>query len=175
MGERLRGRRGRPCVRKRGGEGLPRRPVVQPGSDGLRVKPGIRSRTGRDLKHRTGTIQSHQSNETEKDGQKTIPEKLGGDIGSFERRFKGAAILREGRGAGLSPRPSWRSVMAFRSELGRVETGRPRSFDQGALASGHVPNGAGGGGLQRSARALKNPYYLGDEPALTQTSGWADA
>ena len=65
MGERLRGRRDRPFVRKRGGEGLPRRPVVQPGSDGLRVKLGIRSRTGRDLKHCTGTIQSHQSNETE--------------------------------------------------------------------------------------------------------------
>ena len=43
-GERLRGRRGRSCVRKRGGEGLPRRAVVQPGSDGLRVS-GIRSRT----------------------------------------------------------------------------------------------------------------------------------
>ena len=24
-------------------------------------------------------------------------------------------------------------------------------------------------------RALKNPYYIGDEPALTQTTGWADA
>lgn len=54
-----------PVRSQAGGEGLPRRPVVQPGSDGLRVKPGIQSRTGRDLKHCTGTIQSHQSNETE--------------------------------------------------------------------------------------------------------------
>src|SRR5918995_4158938 len=117
MGERLRGRRGRPCVRKRGGEGLPRRPVVQPGSDGLRVKPGIRSRTGRDLKHCTGTIQSHQSNETEldgqKDGQKTIPEKRGGDIGSFERRVQRGGVLRGGGGGGPFPRSAPRSVTAF--------------------------------------------------------------
>ena len=64
--------------------------------------------------------------------------------------------------------------MAFRSELGRVETAV-----HGRLIKVHsplaVPNGAGGGGLQRSARGAENPYYLGDEPALTQTSGWADA
>jgi FAD/FMN-containing dehydrogenase len=28
---------------------------------------------------------------------------------------------------------------------------------------------------QEARRHLRNPYYLGDEPALTQTSGWADA
>ena len=33
----------------------------------------------------------------------------------------------------------------------------------------------GGGACSEVFRALKNPYYLGDQPALTQTSGWLDA
>jgi len=32
-----------------------------------------------------------------------------------------------------------------------------------------------GGEYREAAAQLKNPYYLGDEPALTQTSGWVDA
>lgn len=34
---------------------------------------------------------------------------------------------------------------------------------------------AGGAGADALFAALKNPYYLGDEPALTQTLGWVDA
>lgn len=33
----------------------------------------------------------------------------------------------------------------------------------------------GSAACQAVLRQLKNPYYLGDEPALTQTSGWIDA
>lgn len=32
-----------------------------------------------------------------------------------------------------------------------------------------------GAGADELFRALKNPYYLGDDPALTQTLGWTDA
>lgn len=34
---------------------------------------------------------------------------------------------------------------------------------------------AGGKGADALFQALKNPYYLGDEPALTQTLGWTEA
>src|SRR5918993_3459011 len=34
---------------------------------------------------------------------------------------------------------------------------------------------AGGAGAEALFRKVKNPYYLGDEPALTQTLGWAGA
>jgi FAD/FMN-containing dehydrogenase len=34
---------------------------------------------------------------------------------------------------------------------------------------------SGGTGADALFAALKNPYYLGDEPALTQTLGWTDA
>ena len=34
---------------------------------------------------------------------------------------------------------------------------------------------SGGVGADALFAALKNPYYLGDEPALTQTLGWTDA
>lgn len=34
---------------------------------------------------------------------------------------------------------------------------------------------SGGAGADALFAALKNPYYLGDEPALTQTLGWVDA
>ena len=35
--------------------------------------------------------------------------------------------------------------------------------------------GAGTAAYAEAARQLKNPFALGDDPALTQTSGWADA
>lgn len=34
---------------------------------------------------------------------------------------------------------------------------------------------SGGAGADALFKALKNPYYLGDEPSLTQTLGWTDA
>ncbi|MCF2513587.1 FAD-dependent oxidoreductase [Sphingomonas sp. G124] len=34
---------------------------------------------------------------------------------------------------------------------------------------------AGGAGSEELFRRIKNPYYLGDEPSLTQTLGWIDA
>ncbi|HET9810478.1 MAG TPA: FAD-dependent oxidoreductase, partial [Sphingomicrobium sp.] len=34
---------------------------------------------------------------------------------------------------------------------------------------------SGGAGVDQLFEKLKNPYYLGDEPALTQTLGWIDA
>lgn len=33
----------------------------------------------------------------------------------------------------------------------------------------------GGAGADRLFAALKNPYYLSDDPSLTQTLGWTDA
>jgi len=33
----------------------------------------------------------------------------------------------------------------------------------------------GGTACSEALKHLKNPYYLGDQPALTQTSGWVDA
>src|SRR5262245_26099798 len=32
-----------------------------------------------------------------------------------------------------------------------------------------------GGSCQEVVADLKNPYYIGDQPSLTQSSGWADA
>jgi len=40
------------------------------------------------------------------------------------------------------------------------------------LASEDVPDSAACGNVFRE---LKNPYYIGDDPALTQTAGWVDA
>ncbi|MGG6462906.1 FAD-binding oxidoreductase [Solilutibacter silvestris] len=90
--------------------------------------------------------------------------------------------------AGLAPSGLARAIdglTALRSRL------RPGSPDWPGATEWSRLDAAVGGRLLRpvspfSAKAaptkraealahLKNPYYLGDEPALTQTSGWADA
>jgi FAD/FMN-containing dehydrogenase len=78
------------------------------------------------------------------------------------------------------------ALAKWRSRVRPGEPGWPSSIQWGRL------NEAVGGRLQRlqspfescaadNARCrealaqIKNPYYIGDEPALTQTSGWVDA
>ncbi len=63
--------------------------------------------------------------------------------------------------------PGWPSVSDW-SRLNKKVAGRlivPRS-----PLAGCVPESCRG-----AFDSLKNPFYLGDEPALTQTSGWVDA
>ena len=65
--------------------------------------------------------------------------------------------------------------MAFRSELGQIETGSPRSFDLSESPVTACQTAPKGASCAKVFKELKNPYYIGDQPALTQTSGWVDA
>lgn len=69
-----------------------------------------------------------------------------------------------------TPAPAWTERPAFaalQAQLG----GRLQSVTSPLDACAR----AGGVGARELFAALKNPYYLGDEPALTQTLGWAGA
>ena len=66
--------------------------------------------------------------------------------------------------------PDWPSVAAWQ-QLGRDVGGRLTE-----LQSPFAVQGAAGAALRDEAMAhLDNPFYVGDQPALTQTSGWLDA
>jgi FAD/FMN-containing dehydrogenase len=67
--------------------------------------------------------------------------------------------------------PSWPSDASW-DELRRAVHGRLIKVHSPLAACQTAPEGAA---CSEVLGALKNPYYLGDEPALTQTSGWADA
>src|ERR671910_3733267 len=67
--------------------------------------------------------------------------------------------------------PSWPSEASW-DELRQAVHGRLIKVQSPLAACQTAPEGAA---CSEVLGALKNPYYLGDEPALTQTSGWADA
>ncbi|MFC5525404.1 FAD-dependent oxidoreductase [Rhodanobacter ginsengisoli] len=67
--------------------------------------------------------------------------------------------------------PGWPSPAEW-EQLKRDVGGRllqPQSPFAGCTAA------APGAACREALEQLKNPYYIGDQPALTQTSGWADA
>ena len=67
--------------------------------------------------------------------------------------------------------PDWPSAARW-EELDRQVGGRLLQVQSPLDACRDVPGGAA---CRAVMQQLRNPYYLGDEPALTQTSGWADA
>lgn len=92
----------------------------------------------------------------------------------------GAPLLgpyRAVRAAGLPVRrcrpgdPEWPSAARW-EELNRQVGGQLMQLRSPLAACREAP---GGPACQEVLRRLRNPYYLGDEPGLTQSSGWADA
>ena len=73
-----------------------------------------------------------------------------------------------GRSRARPGTPAWPGTQAWQTL--RTETG-------GRLLALRSPFARGQGDAVRAAAlaGLKNPYYIGDNPALTQTSGWQDA
>jgi FAD/FMN-containing dehydrogenase len=67
--------------------------------------------------------------------------------------------------------PDWPSADAWNALRGQVP-GRLIRIESPLDACRAEPNGAACAELFRN---LKNPYYIGDHPALTQTSGWLNA
>jgi FAD binding domain len=67
--------------------------------------------------------------------------------------------------------PSWPSAASW-NRLGREVRGRLIKVKSPLTACQTAPEGAS---CAEVFKALKNPYYIGDQPALTQTSGWVDA
>ena len=80
-------------------------------------------------------------------------------------------LLSLARGVGAQPRPTpWWSTARWRAlqqQLG------PRLIPVASPLEACAR--AGGAGAAALFRQIKNPYYLGDEPALTQTLGWTGA
>jgi FAD/FMN-containing dehydrogenase len=66
---------------------------------------------------------------------------------------------------------SWPSDADW-AELNRQVGGRLLALESPFVACRKAPDGAE---CAEALRHLKNPYWLGDQPALTQTSGWLDA
>ena len=67
--------------------------------------------------------------------------------------------------------PAWPSAAQWEGLSGQVE-GRLIKVQSPLAACRDAPGGAE---CRELFRKLKNPYYIGDEPGLTQTSGWVDA
>jgi FAD/FMN-containing dehydrogenase len=67
--------------------------------------------------------------------------------------------------------PSWPSEASWAS-LRREVHGRLITVESPLTACHMAPEGAA---CAEVLKALRNPYYIGDQPALTQTSGWVDA
>jgi FAD/FMN-containing dehydrogenase len=67
--------------------------------------------------------------------------------------------------------PSWPSDASW-DRLRREVRGRLRKVESPLDACQTAPEGAP---CTELFKGLKNPYYIGDQPALTQTSGWVDA
>jgi len=91
--------------------------------------------------------------------------------GGWSGHGVGAAIAAETYRRTLPGDPSWPSASAW-ADLGRAVGGR--------LVAVESPFGACGSGAADPAcaallRDLKNPYAIGDNLALTQTTGWLDA
>ena len=67
--------------------------------------------------------------------------------------------------------PSWPSEASW-DRLRREVRGRLIKVESPLTACQTAPEGAS---CTEVFKELKNPYYIGDQPALTQTSGWVDA
>ena len=67
--------------------------------------------------------------------------------------------------------PSWPSEASW-AKLNDAVGGRLIKVNSPLSACREAPDGAACGDLFRE---LKNPYYIGDNVALTQTAGWVDA
>ena len=66
--------------------------------------------------------------------------------------------------------PAWPPAARW-DALKRNVDGRLLKLQSPFASRGATPTEAAGEALKQ----LKNPFYIGDQPALTQTSGWADA
>src|SRR5690242_17046002 len=87
----------------------------------------------------------------------------------------GSARARTAKPAGLRSRvrpgdSAWPSAAEWEG-LKRDVDGRLVKLES-PFATGEA---TGGAAHNEAMRRLANPFYLGDEPALTQTSGWLDA
>src|SRR6185369_4812087 len=67
--------------------------------------------------------------------------------------------------------PAWPSEADW-NKLRQTVEGRLIKVESPLAACQKEPNGAS---CQEALKRLKNPYYIGDHPGLTQTSGWVDA
>jgi len=67
--------------------------------------------------------------------------------------------------------PEWPSEADW-NKLRQTVEGRLIKVESPLAACRNEPNGPS---CQEVLKRLKNPYYIGDEPGLTQTSGWVDA
>src|SRR5437660_765858 len=67
--------------------------------------------------------------------------------------------------------PAWPSAESWNSLNQHVE-GRLVKVQSPLAACQKAPASAA---CNEIFKALKNPYYIGDQPGLTQTSGWVDA
>lgn len=67
--------------------------------------------------------------------------------------------------------PAWPSTARW-DELRRQTSGRLIEVESPLRVCQTAPNGEACRGVFRD---LKNPYYIGDDVALTQTTGWVDA
>ncbi len=67
--------------------------------------------------------------------------------------------------------PSWPSDADW-NKLRQTVEGRLIKVESPLAACQKEPNGTS---CQEVLKRLKNPYYIGDQPGLTQTSGWVDA
>src|SRR6266511_4195213 len=66
---------------------------------------------------------------------------------------------------------SWPSEADW-NKLRQTLEGRLIKVESPLAACQKEPNGAS---CQEVLKRLTNPYYIGDQPGLTQTSGWVDA
>ena len=67
--------------------------------------------------------------------------------------------------------PAWPADEDW-NKLRQAVEGRLIKVESPLAACGKGPDGAA---CQEVLKRLKNPYYIGDQPGLTQTSGWVDA
>jgi len=67
--------------------------------------------------------------------------------------------------------PTWPSEAGW-AKLNETVGGRLIKVNSPLSACREAPDGAACGDLFKE---LKNPYYIGDNVALTQTAGWVDA
>jgi len=68
--------------------------------------------------------------------------------------------------------PGWPSAAEWEG-LGRATSGRLQKL--ASPFAGCSVNGADGAACSALREQIKNPFFIGDNPALTQTSGWQDA
>lgn len=90
--------------------------------------------------------------------------------GLFAARLPGAALAADPPGHRVRPGdPGWPDAAAW-ERLNRAVGGRLLAVRSPLEACREAP-----ANCARLFESLKNPYYLGDEPGLTQTLGWVDA